>query len=90
MSRPPNEVRRHFGGKPVAVIGASPGAFGTTLAQSAWLPVLRTLGTRPWFGGRLMVSRANTVMDENHELTDEATRERLAEFLAGFVEFARN
>jgi chromate reductase, NAD(P)H dehydrogenase (quinone) len=90
MSRPPNEVRRHFGGKPVAVIGASPGAFGTTLAQSAWLPVMRTLGTRPWFGGRLMVSRANTVMDENHELTDEGTRERLAEFLAGFVEFARN
>jgi chromate reductase, NAD(P)H dehydrogenase (quinone) len=54
MSRPPGEVAQHFEGEPVAVIGASPGAFGTTLAQNAWLPVLRTLGTRPWFDGRLM------------------------------------
>jgi chromate reductase, NAD(P)H dehydrogenase (quinone) len=90
MSRPPGEVAQHFKGKPVAVIGASPSAFGTTLAQNTWLPVLRTLGTRPWFGGRLMVSRANTLVDENHELADQATRDRLAEFLAGFVEFARS
>jgi NAD(P)H-dependent FMN reductase len=90
MSRPPGEVAQHFKGKPVAVIGASPGAFGTTLAQNAWLPVLRTLRTRPWFGGRLMVSRASTLVDENHELTDQATRDRLAEFLAGFVDFARS
>ena len=90
MSRPPGEVARHFKGKPVAVIGASTGNFGTTLAQNAWLPVLRTLGTRPWFGGRLMVSRANTLVNASHELTDQATRERLAEFLAGFVEFARS
>jgi len=40
-------------------MGASPGGFGTILAQAAWLPVLRTLGTRPWFGGRLMVSRGH-------------------------------
>ena len=90
MSRPPSEIAQHFGGKPVAVIGASPGGFGTILSQNAWLPVLRTLGTRPWFGGRLMVSRANTFLDENHMLSDPATRERLAELLAGFVEFARN
>ena len=31
-------------GKPVALIGASPGGFGTILAQDAWLAVLRTLG----------------------------------------------
>ena len=90
MSRPPGEVAQHFRGKPVAVIGASPGAFGTTLAQNAWLPVLRTLGMCPWFGDRLMVSRANTLVDQDDELTDEATRDRLAKFLAGFVDFARN
>ena|SRR5215475_4242935 len=28
------------------------------------LPVPRTLGTRPWFGGRLPVSRAGTDFDE--------------------------
>jgi chromate reductase, NAD(P)H dehydrogenase (quinone) len=90
MSRPANEIAQHFGGKPVAVIGASPGGFGTILAQDAWLPVLRTLGTRPWFGGRLMVSRANTLMDADHALTDPATCDRLREFLSGFVEFVRN
>ena len=88
LSRPPNEIAQHFGGKPVAVIGASPGGFGTILSQNAWLPVLRTLGTRPWFGGRLMVSRASTVFGAQGGLTDQATRERLSEFLRGFVEFA--
>ena len=38
----------------MAVIGASPGGFGAILSQNAWLPVLRTLGTRPWFDGRLI------------------------------------
>ena len=87
MSRPSSEIGQHFGGKPVAVIGASPGGFGTIVAQNAWLPVLRTLRMRPWFGGRLMVSRASAAVQDGR-LTDDATRERLAEFLAGFVEFA--
>jgi chromate reductase, NAD(P)H dehydrogenase (quinone) len=54
LSRPSGEIRTVFGGRPVAVIGATLGQGGTTLAQTAWLPVLRTLGTLPWFGGRLM------------------------------------
>src|SRR3989454_2419643 len=65
LSRPPSDIPRVFSGKPVAIIGASPGGFGTILSQEAWLPVLRTLGTRPWFGGRLLVSRAATVFDES-------------------------
>lgn len=76
-----------FKGKPVAVIGASPGNFGTILAQDAWLPVLRTLGTRPWFEGRLMVSRAGQAFDAEGVLTDEGSRKRLAQFLEGFAGF---
>jgi NAD(P)H-dependent FMN reductase len=57
------------------------------LAQDAWLSVLRTLGTRPWFGGRLMASKAHTLFDGDGLLTDEAMRSRLQEFLAGFVTF---
>jgi chromate reductase, NAD(P)H dehydrogenase (quinone) len=86
MSRPPGGTDL-FKGKPVAVIGASPGNFGTILAQNHWLPVLRTLGTRPWFEGRLMVSRASSMFDAEGNLTDEATRSRLANFLAGFADF---
>ena len=87
LSRPPADVKAVFGGKPVAIMGASPGGFGTVLSQNAWLPVLRTLGTNPWFGGRMMVSRAASVFDENGKLTDETVRKQLQQFLHGFVEF---
>lgn len=85
LSRPGSDIARVFGGRPVAVIGASPGGFGTILSQNAWLPVLRTLGTRPWFGGRLMVSRAGQVFDPAGELVDEKVRAQLQDFLRGFV-----
>jgi chromate reductase len=90
LSRPPADIAKVFGGRPVGVIGASPGGFGTILAQNAWLPVLRTLGTRTWFGGRLQVSRAGSVFNEAGELNDEAIREQLRKYLAGFVGFIKN
>ena len=78
-----------FANRPVAVIGASPGGFGTILAQNAWLPVLRTLGMKHWAGGRLMVSRAHQLIGSDGEIHDEATRKLLGEFLAGFAGFVR-
>jgi chromate reductase len=36
MSRPASDIKSVFGDRPVAVIGASPGGFGTILAQDAW------------------------------------------------------
>ena len=89
LTRPATDIPRVFGNRPVAIIGASPGGFGTILAQDAWLPVLRTLGTRPWFGGRLMVSRAAGVFNEAGDLTDEATRHQLRKFVGGFAEFVQ-
>ena len=88
LSRPATDIGRIFGGKPVAVLGASPGGFGTILAQDAWLSVLRTLGTRPWCEGRLMVARTGNVFDEQGNMTDDQIRERLKRFLAGFSNFA--
>ena len=90
LSRPPADIAKVFGDRPVGVIGASPGGFGTILAQNAWLPVLRTLGTRTWFGGRLQVSRAGNVFNAAGELTDEAARTQLRKYLGGFVDFIRN
>lgn len=87
LSRPASDIPRVFGDRPVAVIGASPGGFGTILSQNAWLPVLRTLGARQWFGGRLMVSRAGKVFDTDGKLQDEEIRKRLADFLQGFAGF---
>jgi NAD(P)H-dependent FMN reductase len=87
LSRPPADIPRVFGGKPVAVMGASPGGFGTLLSQTAWLPVLKTLGTAAYFGGRLQVSRANDAFDADGNLVDERVREQLKKFVAGFCEF---
>lgn len=72
-------------GKPVAVIGASPGGFGTMMAQDQWLPVLRTLRADLWAEGRLMVSRAGSLFDDEGNLTDTASRERLAAFMSAFI-----
>jgi chromate reductase, NAD(P)H dehydrogenase (quinone) len=89
LSRPPADIPRVFGNRPVAIIGASPGGFGTVLAQNAWLPVVRTLGMRPWFGGRLMVSRAGNVFDQAGELVDDTVREQLRKFVRGFSQFVQ-
>ena len=87
MSRPPTDSARVFGGKPVALVGASPGRFGTISAQTAWLPVFRALGMRPWFGTPLYVSAVHKALDDDHRLADPDTRERLQKFLAGFAAF---
>ena len=89
MSRPGADIARVFGDRPVAVIGATPGMGGTTLAQAAWLPVLRTLQMRPWFGGRLLVSGAGKAFDAEGNLIDEKVRGQLKTFVAGFEAFIR-
>jgi NAD(P)H-dependent FMN reductase len=87
MSRPGKDIKRVFGDRPVALMGATPGGGGTISAQSAWLPVLRTLQTRPWFGGRLLVSNAAKVFDPNGALIDEQIRTQLKTFMTGFEAF---
>ncbi|MGH8500141.1 MAG: NADPH-dependent FMN reductase, partial [Methylococcales bacterium] len=84
------DIPKIFGERPVAVMGASPGGFGTILSQNAWLPVLKTLGTRHWTGGKLMLSRAHTLIDESGDIKDEATRKLLSGFLQGFAGFVEN
>jgi NAD(P)H-dependent FMN reductase len=87
LSRPPADTAKVFKNRPVALIGASPGGFGTVLAQNAWLPVLRTLGMRPYFGGRLVLSHAHRAFNDEGEMTDAVTKDRLRDFMRGFVEF---
>jgi len=90
LSRPPADIPRVFRGKPVAVIGATPGGFGTILGQNAWLPVLHALGAELWSEGRLLVARAQGVFDSSGNLTDAAMKDRLREFLQGFVTFVES
>ncbi len=85
LSRPPADIKRVFAGKPVAIIGASAGGFGTVLSQAAWLPVMRALGVALWAGGRLVVPRAGSVFNKDDALIDDAVKQQLGTFLAGFV-----
>jgi chromate reductase, NAD(P)H dehydrogenase (quinone) len=87
LSRPPDDIARVFGDLPVAIMGASPGRYGTILSQNAWLPVLRTLGANLWTGGRLQVAGAGNIFDENGRLVDLSLEERLQKFLRGFAAF---
>jgi len=87
MSRPDSDIARVFRGRPVALMGASPGRFGTTLSQAAWLPVIRTLGMRPCFDDRMLVSEARKMFDDAGKLTDVPARERLVRFVEGFCAF---
>jgi NAD(P)H-dependent FMN reductase len=88
LSRPAGDIPRVFGGRPFALVGASPGGFGTILSQAHWLPVLKTLGVDLWAGSRLYVSRAGQAFDTNGELVDDKVRAHLAEFVRGFAGFA--
>jgi NAD(P)H-dependent FMN reductase len=89
LSRPPADIGKVFAQKPVALMGATPGPGGTTLAQAAFLPVLRTLGALAWFGPKLYVSSAAKVFDAEGKLVDEAIRTNLGKYMSGFSEFAQ-
>lgn len=88
ISRPASDVKRVFGGKPVALLGATPGGWGTLHSQAAWLPVLRHLGCFFWSGGRLAVSKAGDTFEADGTLKDENIRAQLKTFMEGFVAFA--
>lgn len=90
LSRPPADIPRIFGNKPIAVIGASPGGFGTVLSQSAWLPILRALKAEQWHGGRLLVPHAGNVFNADGELTDAGVENQLGTFVKDFTSFIRN
>jgi NAD(P)H-dependent FMN reductase len=89
ISRPPEDRIRVFKNRSVGIIGASPGNHGTVFSQTAWLPVLRALAMRPWFGKLLYVNGAMKLFDSSGNLTDETIRSRLKSYLEGFVAFAR-
>ena len=64
--------------KPVAVVGASTGAFGAVWAQAELRKVLATIGARV-VEGDVAVGHAPTRFDEEGHLVDDDLREQVAE-----------
>lgn len=87
LSRPaPEEV---LAGKPVALMGATTGRWGTRLAQSGLRQVLYATGALPMPPPALFVSDAARVFDSAGRLCDGATQEALQELLISFEQWIR-
>jgi chromate reductase, NAD(P)H dehydrogenase (quinone) len=87
VSRPPSESPlRH---KPVAIMGASTGNFGTVRAQLALRQTFQFIESYVLLKPEIMVFRAAERFDDAGELTDETTRELVAQQLEALVAWAR-
>jgi chromate reductase len=75
-------------GKPVAAIGASVTAYGSMWAQDHLRKALGIAGARV-LDTELAVADAPALFDDEGELTDPETRERLAELVVGLLEHHR-
>jgi len=82
VSRPvaTNQLRN----KPVAVVGASTGAFGAVWAQAELRKVLAAIGARV-VDGEVAVGHAPTRFDENGRLEDESLQEQLEETIEALL-----
>lgn len=89
VSRPPQQP---FAGKPVATMGASPGAFGTVRMQPHLRFVLASLGAHVLWRPDVLIREAGSKFDEHGRLVDGETREliaRLMQALAAWSERLR-
>src|SRR5215211_6459574 len=81
-SRAPSQP---FDGKPVAIMGASGGLFGTARAQYQLRQMLVFLNAFPVNKPEVMIGQAHTKFDEAGNLTDETTREFIRKLLVSLV-----
>ncbi len=83
VSRGENEWRD----KPLAIGGGSDGIISTARAQMHLLIIANTLRLHSMSRPLFQVPNVHKKIDENGELTDEKTKEKLQEFLAAFKEW---
>jgi chromate reductase len=67
--------------KPVAVMGATPGLWGTVRMQTAFLPVFTFLNMKPVLKPEVLVAQAKTKFDTKGNLTDEIAKDLVREKL---------
>ena len=86
-SRPPRSAP--LGGKPVGLIGASPGQTGTARGQSQLRQAFEFTNSYCMPQPELLVFRAHEKFDADGRLTDAATAEYLQRYLAAFGDWVR-
>ncbi len=73
-------------GKPVALMGATPGMWGTARMQQAFLPIFQYLNMKPVYKPEILVAQANKKFDENGDLVDDETRRFLQQKMEALQE----
>lgn len=84
-SRPP--TRSVLDGKPVAVMGASTGSFGTVRAQAHLQQLCVATNMLAMNRPQLFVAHAKGKFDDHGQLVDQDTRERLAKLLDALADW---
>jgi chromate reductase len=85
LSRKTSAGPAPMNGKPVAIIGATPGLMGTARAQAQVRQALQNLSLPVLPGPNVFVTQAATRFDDNGALTDEMTLKMLDTLLERFV-----
>ncbi|MDH5481839.1 MAG: NAD(P)H-dependent oxidoreductase [Candidatus Bathyarchaeota archaeon] len=78
-----------FEGKPVAIMGASPGILGSARAQYHLRQVLVALNMHALNRHEVIVSAADDRIDENGNVSDEVTKKKIRELLRNLVDWTR-
>ena len=86
-SRP--AYRSVFAGTKTAMLGAAYSTVGTARAQAHLKGILLGMATPVFAYPEVLVGSAMTKFDDEGTLTDAATREHLAKFMAAFVQWLR-
>jgi len=86
-SRPPKSAA--LNGKPIAIMGASPGITGTARGQSQLRQAFEFTNSFAMPQPELLAFKAHEKFDEAGNLTDETTRRFLASFLTAFADWVR-
>lgn len=76
-------------GKPVAIMGASPGMFGTARAQYHLRQCFVFLNMCPLCRPEVMIAKADERFDEQGNLTDEDTQQRIRKLIEALVAWTR-
>jgi chromate reductase len=85
-SRPPDQP---FNGKPTAIFGASPGMIATAVAQYDLRRFLGVLNAVVMNSPSVMIGHAAEKFDEQGRLTDQPTRELVAQLLLALGDWTR-
>lgn len=82
-SRPPRQGV--WSGKPAGLVGASPGAISTAVAQAQWRSILTSQGMKLMGAPEIYLHWRDGLIDDDYMVTDEGTTKVLGRWIDAFA-----